>query len=116
MADESILNSTKKILSVAPDDTSFDLDIITHINSVFNTLHDLGIGPSEGFEISSEAETWASFLGPGTLFNSVKTYIYLRVRLLFDPPNNSFNLNSMQEQIKEHEWRLNVRKDGETVG
>ena len=107
----SILDSTKKILGVAADYTEFDTDIIIHINSVFGTLNDLGIGPIDGFMIEDSEATWEDFLAGDNRFNPVKTYMYLRVRLLFDPPTNSFLVSSLQEQIKELEWRLNVKRE-----
>lgn len=108
---ESILTSTKKILGVAEDYTAFDLDIITHINSVFATLHQLGVGPEEGFMIEGAEELWPTFLGSDPRLNSVKSYMYLRVRVMFDPPATSFALTSMEEQIKQLEWRLQVTTD-----
>ena len=109
--DDSILNSTKKILGLSEEYDVFDLDVITHINSVFSTLEQLGVGPAGGFMIEGDTETWASFFGPDPRLNAVKSYVYLRVRLLFDPPATSFAVSAMQEQIKELEWRLNVAAD-----
>lgn len=111
---ESILNSIKKVLQIAEEYTAFDTDIILHINSVFSTLNDLGIGPAEGFAIEGPLETWDAYLGGDLRMNSVKTYMYLRVRLLFDPPTTSYLITSAKEQLKEIEWRLNVRREGET--
>lgn len=109
---DSILNGTKKILGVGAEYDAFDLDIITHINSVFSTLQQLGIGPEEGFMIEGEDELWEDFLGNDKRLNAVKSYTYLRVRLLFDPPANSFLVASLDEQRKELEWRLNsVREE-----
>ena len=109
--DESILTSTKKVLGIDESYTAFDTDIIMHINSIFAVLTQLGIGPVEGFAISDSTATWGSFLGTDLQLNSVKTYVYLRVRLIFDPPATSFVLNAMQEQIRELEWRLSVRRE-----
>ena len=108
---DSILNSTKKVLGIAEDYTEFDLDIVLHINSVFSTLRQLGIGPAEGFMIEDDDITWDSLLRGDKRFNAIKTYVYLRVRLLFDPPISSFAVTAMQEQIKELEWRLNVDRE-----
>lgn len=105
---ESILDSTKKNLGIAQTDTTFDVDIIMHINSVFSTLEQLGVGPAGGFAIVDETALWSDFLGTDHRLNQVKTYMYLRVRLIFDPPQSSYAITAMQEQIKEHEWRLNV--------
>lgn len=108
---ESILTSTKKILGIEENYTAFDLDIMTHINSAFSTLHQLGLGPETGFAIEDKDAEWDDFLGGDLIKNNVKTYVYLRVRLLFDPPTTSFVLTSMQEQIKELEWRINVYRE-----
>lgn len=110
---ESILLSTKKILGIDADYTAFDVDIITHINSAFSTLNQLGIGPVDGFFIYDDVETWDLFLGDDPRMNAVKTYVYLRVRLLFDPPTTSYLITSLDEQRKELEWRLNVVREGD---
>ena len=104
----SILISTKKILGIAADYTEFDLDVITHINSAFNTLHDLGVGPVEGFAIEDAVAEWGDFLGGDVRLNRVRSYIYLRTRLLFDPPTTSFAITALENQAKEMEWRLNA--------
>ena len=106
--DQSILNSTKKILGMAPEYSAFDLDVITHINSVFSTLEQIGVGPDGGFAIEDENAMWGDFLGSDARLNQVKSYVYLRVRLLFDPPATSFTQAAMKEQIQEMEWRLSV--------
>ena len=107
----SILNSTKKNLGIDSEYTAFDEDIMMHINSVLSTLCQIGIGPEEGFDISDETAVWADFLGTDKRLNSVKTYVYLRVRLLFDPPQTSFLIASLQKQLEEIEWRLNVTRE-----
>lgn len=107
----SILTSTKKILGLAEDYTAFDLDVITHINAVFGTLNQLGIGPELGFMIEDASKTWDDFLDNPLLLNPVKSYVYLRVKLLFDPPQTSFHINAMNEQIQQLEWRLNVQRE-----
>lgn len=112
MSTSSILDSTKKILGLEADYTAFDVDVITHINSVFADLQQLGIGPLAGFAIDDSAPTWADYLGTDLTLNSVKTYMYLRVRLLFDPPTTSYLISSMNEQIQKLEWRLNVQREG----
>lgn len=114
MAVQSILNSTKKTLSIAPDDPSFDIDIIMHINSIFSVLNQLGIGPVDGYMIEDSEDTWDAFIGSGSKLNLVKTYVYLRVRMLFDPPGTSFFKESMEKQIAEFEWRLSVHREGES--
>jgi hypothetical protein len=108
----SILDSTKKILGLEADYTAFDLDILTHINTVFSDLQQLGIGPIEGFAIEDAEAEWDDFLAGDVTMNSVKTYMYLRVRLLFDPPTTSFHIASLKEQQQALEWRLNVIREG----
>jgi hypothetical protein len=110
---DSILTSTKQALGLAEDYTAFDPDIIMHINSVFSTLNQLGIGPDLGFMIEDKEAFWATFLGSDPRLNNVKTYVYLRVRMLFDPPQTGFHTTAMQEQIKELEWRINVKREAE---
>lgn len=110
---DSILESTKKILGIGPDYDIYDLDVITHINSAFVTLHQLGIGPEEGFMIVDDTSVWSDFLGTDPRLNSVKTYVYLKVRLVFDPPGTSFLLEAQRKQIEEIEWRLNVQREEE---
>lgn len=107
----SILNSTKKILGIAAEYKAFDLDIITHINSVFATLQQLGVGPVEGFMIDDEYPEWDAFLAGNIPLNQVKTYMFMRTKLVFDPPPNSFGISSMNDQIKEMEWRIMVLVD-----
>lgn len=111
----SILTSIKKNLGLLEDYTAFDEDILLHINSVFSTLNQLGIGPVEGYMIEDKSATWDAFLGSDPRLNSVKTYVYLRVRLLFDNASmTSYLMGSMKEQIQELEWRLNVQREGES--
>lgn len=107
----SILKSTKKIVGIEPDDTVFDLDIITHINSVFSTLTQLGVGPVDGFMIEDDTAVWEDFIQDDTKINSVKSYIYLRVRLIFDPPATSYFIAAVERQVTELEWRLNVHRE-----
>lgn len=110
----SILNSTKKVLGVSEDDQSFDVDILMHINSAFSTLNQLGIGPEQGFSIEDATPTWDAFIGEDARLNSVQSYVYLRVKLLFDPPALSFVIQSMERQIEEIGWRLNVVREGDS--
>lgn len=109
--EESILISTKKILGLDESYTPFDLDIITHINSAFSTLDQLGVGPEGGFSIEDATAVWSDFVVPPNQLHAVKTYVYLKVRFVFDPPGTSFLLSAMQEQIKEYEWRLNTFRE-----
>lgn len=107
----SILTDTKKILGIAEEYTAFDQDIITHINSVFVILNGLGVGPEEGFDISDKTAVWTDFLGDDKRLNSVRSYVYLRVRLLFDPPQTSFHIAALENQYKELEWRLSIQRE-----
>lgn len=107
----SILDSTKKILGLDAGYTAFDLDVITHINSALATLNQLGIGPENGFAITDSTSTWDEVLGAFKNYNLAKSYVYLRVRLLFDPPNTSFVLTALNEQLRELEWRLSVDRE-----
>ena len=106
---ENILDSIKKLLGIDEMDLNFDQELIMHINSVFMVLNQLGVGPVGGFKISSNEEAWADFVGTRLDLESVKSYIYLKVRLLFDPPQNSFLVGSIEKQIEEQEWRLQVQ-------
>jgi hypothetical protein len=108
----SILISTKKILGVPQDYTVFDHDIITHINTAFSILTQLGVGPTAGFMIEDETTEWNDFIGStDPQLNSVKSYVYLRTRQLFDPPTTSYLITAMEKQILELEWRLNVHRE-----
>lgn len=109
--EQSILNSTKKILGIAEDYTVFDLDIITHINTAFSTLTQLGVGPVNGFMIEGKDEVWEEFIDNDLQYNSVKSYVFLRVRQLFDPPTTSYLISAFDNQIQELEWRLNVHRE-----
>lgn len=108
---DSILLTIKKMLGLDAEYKVFDPEIVAYINSAFGTLHQLGVGPKTQFSILNEDDVWGDFLTAGEDINEVRTYIYLRVRLLFDPPSSSFVLNSFSEQIKELEWRLVVKTD-----
>lgn len=110
----SILTSTKKMLGIAEDYESFDLDIITCINSVFFSLNQLGLGPIDGFVIDDKEAEWEDFTEEGPQINAVKTYVFLKVRMLFDPPTTSFAIEAMNKQIEEHEWRLNINRENNT--
>lgn len=117
MAD-SILTTTKRTLGLAEDYVVFDPEIIMHINSVLGDLNQLGIGPELGFEITGPDEEWADFLGdvpdttnPELRYNPVKSYMYLRVRMLWDPPSVGYVLTSWEKQIEKAEWRINVMRE-----
>lgn len=109
--EQSILTGTKKILGLAEDYTAFDYDIITHINTAFSTLTQLGVGPAVGFAIDDATPVWADFLTDDLQYNSVKSYVFLRVKLLFDPPATSYATTSFEKQLDELTWRLNVYRE-----
>ena len=117
---DSILTSIKKMLGIAEEYTPFDVDIILHINSVFMILNQLGVGPSSGFRIEDDSAIWSDFTEDKLDVEAVKSYIYLTVRLLFDPPSSSAAMESINRLISELEWRLNVaaelnKSNGEEV-
>lgn len=109
----SILTSTKKILGIAEDYTAFDLDIITAINATFSILAQLGVGPVDGFMIEDASAVWEDFVVGPNQKNLVKTYVFLKVRMMFDPPTTSFLIDATTKQIDEYEWRLNVFRENE---
>lgn len=104
---DSILTSIKKLLNIDEDCTHFDTDVIFDINTVMFSLNQLGIGPTAGFVITSKDEVWTDLLGERKDLEAVKSYIFLKVKLLFDPPTTSFVIESIKNQITELEWRLN---------
>lgn len=108
---DSILKSVKKMLGMTEEYTVFDPDIVMHINSVFFILSQMGVGPKEGFSIEDETAKWEDFIPCGASLEAVKTYVYLKVRLMFDPPQSSVLTESINRQISEMEWRLNVAVD-----
>lgn len=108
---DSILLSVKKMIGIPNDYDVFDTDIILHINTVFDGLNQMGVGPEEGFSISDSSTEWSEFLTFGKNSEMVKTYMYLKVRMLFDPPSNGTLSNLLSEQIKEYEWRLLIFAD-----
>lgn len=107
---DSILTSIKKMLGIIEEDESFDVDIIIHINTAFSTLTQLGVGPKEGFAIRDKTTLWTEFVDDIRLEN-IRSYIYLKVRQVFDPPTNSAVLDAISRQISELEWRMNVTAD-----
>lgn len=109
----SILDDVKKSLNIDPSYTAFDGTIILHINTVFSILNGLGFGPTSGFAISDNTVTWDNYgdIGSDRTMNSAKTYMCLRVRMMFDPPTTSFVIDAMNKQIEEFEWRLNVKRE-----
>lgn len=110
---ESILTSIKKLLGIAEEYEHFDEDIIMHINSVLMILTQLGVGPSEGFRIEDSSATWNNFIPDDVRLDSVKSYMHLKVKLLFDPPLSSAAIESMNRMISEFEWRINVAAESQ---
>lgn len=109
---DSILDSVKKMIGPSVDYTVFDDDLIMHINSVFNILKQLGVGPAEGYQIESKDDLWTDFMPAGPKLNMIKTYMYAKVRLIFDPPQNSTISQALKDVVNEFEFRANV--DAET--
>ena len=105
---ESILTSIKKMLGIPEDYEHFDADIIMHINSVFMILTQIGVGPTKGFTIEDKVATWTDFVSDATNVEAVKSYVYLKVRLLFDPPTSSSVIATIERMIVEYECRLNI--------
>lgn len=113
----SILNDVKKMLGIEIEDDSFDSELLLHISSVFMILNQLGVGPMNGYVVQDVDQTWSDFFGSRTDIESVKSYVYLKVRLMFDPPSSSFVLESINKMASELEFRLNVQTDrGESNG
>lgn len=112
---ESILTSIKLMLGITEADKSFDPQVKTHINSIFMELNQLGVGPKNCFSISSEMETWDNFLGESAQYlEATKTYVYLRVRLIFDPPQSSSLIAAIEREIDKLAWRLTNQVDLKT--
>lgn len=105
---ESILTSIKKLLGITEDYTHFDEDLIMHINSVFMVLNQLGVGPEEGFIIEDDSTGWDEYISDPIKLQAVKSYIHLKVKLIFDPPASSTIMECYKQMISELEWRLNV--------
>lgn len=110
--EESILNTIKKLCGISADDESFDLDMIVFINSALSSLTQIGVGPANGLSIEDSSACWSDITDE-LKYEDVKTYVYLKVRLLFDPPSSSIILESLQNTLKEIEWRLYILKDNE---
>ena len=109
---ESILNSVKKLLGITPEYTAFDVDITMHINSVFMILSQLGVGPTKPFSIMDDTAVWTDFLPPENKnFEPVKTFMYLKVKTLFDPPASSIVMEAINRNLSEMEWRIYTQAD-----
>lgn len=109
---DSILNSIKDMIGgLDPEDDSYDIPIIAHINSAFSVLTDRGVGPEEGFLITGPDEVWSDYIQTSKKMEMVKTYIYLNVKLTFDPPSNATYFSSLEKMMNQYEWRLANMKD-----
>lgn len=112
----SILTEIKEMIGIVESDTAFDLDVRILINSAFSTLHDIGVGPVDGFAIEGSDEEWDEFVEEGPMLDKVKTYVYMKTKYSFDPPGTGFHTTAMAELIKEHEVRISyAREDTEWV-
>lgn len=110
--ENSILASVKKLLGVPDDYEAFDDDIIMNINAALAVCMQLGVGPKEGFAVTGYDETWSDFLGDDEMqLQQVKMYVFMRTKTTFDPPQNSFVQTSLENQMREYEWRMNVQVD-----
>ena len=114
--DNSILLSIKKLLGLTASDTSFDTDVIIHINTAFMVLNELGVGPEDGYSIKSSEDNWTDFIDDEEHLDAIKTYIYLKVKQVFDPPQHGPTQEALQENIREYEWRLNVKAENAEKG
>lgn len=108
---DSILTSIKKLLGITEEYVQFDSDIIMHINSVLAILTQIGVGPVEGFSIEDKTAKWTDFIQADLRIQNVKSYVYLKVKLLFDPPLSSAVIESTNKLISELEWRISVSVD-----
>lgn len=113
---DSILTSVKKLLGLTEEYTAFDTDLIMHINSVLMILRQMGVGPQEGFGIVDATATWSDFCKNKADIEAVKSYVAMKVRLLFDPPQSSSVMDATKSMISELEWRLYTECDKEKVG
>lgn len=109
--EESILASIKKKIGIADECVDFDIDIIMDINSAFMVLNQIGVGPEEGYRITDRTDTWDDYITEEDDLDAVKTYVYLKVKVVFDPPLNSAVLESYNQKIEEYEWRLSVKAE-----
>ena len=108
---DSILMTIRKLVCGNPYADHFDTDLLVHINACFSVLNQLGVGPEKGFVVTDETQNWDDYTADSTVLNLVKTYITLKVRLIFDPPLTNSVLEAMNKEISQLEWRLNVAVD-----
>lgn len=112
----SILLSVKKVLGLGGDNADFDTDVLIHLNSVLSIVQQLGVGPEDGYYVTSEDQTWEDYLGEGNPhINMIKSYICAKVRLLFDPPVSSAVMESLNRTCTEFEWRANVAAENKML-
>ena len=109
---DSILNSTKHALGLTEDHTVFDQDVIMHINGAISEFTQLGVGPKEGYSITDATDEWPDFLGDSKRLELVKSCLYLKVKLIFDPPETSFAIDAINKVIERYEWRINFEAEG----
>lgn len=108
---ESILIDTKKALSITEENTDFDDVIILHINTALSVLQQIGVGPEEGYMVEDDSDEWFDFMGEDKSWNMVRSYIFLKVKSLFDPPGTSFNLTAYKEEAEKLEWRISTNRE-----
>ena len=113
--DESILISVKQMLGLHAEDETFDPELMMHINSVFTTLYQLGVGPEEGYRITSKDNKWSECIPQEEHYDLMKSYIYMKVRYLFDPPTIGSLNDALKKQIDEAEWRLNINYENSII-
>ena len=110
MVEDNVLDTTKLLLGVETDDDSYDVELITHINSIFFVLQQLGVGPVAGFEIKDNTTPWSEFIGED-MVNGVRSYMGMRVKLLFDTPATGPLTTALENQVAQMEWRLNMQME-----
>ena len=108
---DSILNTIKKLLGIDPEYDPFDTDVIVGINSALMTLTQVGVGPREGFLIRDSTETWKDFVGDRKDLESIKSFVHLKTKLVFDPPTNSFTIDALERQADEYLWRISINAE-----
>lgn len=109
---DSILGSVRKMIGgIDEDESPFDRDLIIHINSVFTVVNQLGVGPKDAYSITDDSQTWEDFWGDSEVINMVKSYMYLKTKIIFDPPTSGVLHEALERQITEFEWRLSVQGD-----
>lgn len=113
---DSILNSIKELLGIPAEQVNFDTDVIMHINSAFSDLYDIGVGPEQGFAIQDDNDVWDDFLEGKINFENAKEYVYLSVKIIFDPPASSSALAAMERKLEKLEWKLNVKAETKQNG